>query len=88
MNPTMLSRVVRRLEESGLLIRRPDPEDGRAALVEATTDGRQLDDRIHSERDDVLNRIVEQLEPAERRALVDALPVLERIADALKPRRS
>ena len=88
MNPTMLSRVVRRLEEAGLLIRLADPVDGRAALVEATAAGRLLDEQIHSERNDVLHRIVDQLEPSERRALVAALPVLERIADSLKPRRS
>src|ERR1700685_4672919 len=31
MNPTMLSRVARRLEEAGLIHRHPHPVDGRAA---------------------------------------------------------
>ncbi len=39
MNPTMLSRVVWRLEDAGLLARRPDPRDRRAALVDATLAG-------------------------------------------------
>jgi DNA-binding MarR family transcriptional regulator len=39
MNPTMLSRVVWRLEDAGLLARRPDPRDRRAALVDATPAG-------------------------------------------------
>src|ERR1700728_588814 len=40
MNPTMLSRVVRHLEEGGLVARRADPDDKRAGFVEATAAGR------------------------------------------------
>jgi DNA-binding MarR family transcriptional regulator len=83
-----LSRVIRHLEEDGLVVRRPDPTDGRAGFVEATAAGRRLNQRIHSERTDVLNLVINQLEARERQALVEALPVLERIGEALKPRRS
>jgi DNA-binding MarR family transcriptional regulator len=39
MRPTSLSNYLRRLTESGLVRRRPDPADGRAALVSLTAKG-------------------------------------------------
>jgi DNA-binding MarR family transcriptional regulator len=88
MNPTMLSRVVRHLEEGGLVVRRADPDDKRAGFVEATPAGRRLDERIHTERTDALRRVIAHLEPDERSALTGVLPILERIASELSPVRS
>jgi DNA-binding MarR family transcriptional regulator len=87
MNPTMLSRVVWRLEDAGLLARRPDPRDRRAALVDATPAGRQLHERIRAERTDALSQLIEHLGADERAALDAALPVLEQLARDLKERR-
>jgi DNA-binding MarR family transcriptional regulator len=87
MNPTMLSRVVWRLEDAGLLARRPDPRDRRAALVDATPAGRKLHERIRAERADALSQLIEHLGVAEREALDAALPVLEQLARDLKDRR-
>ena len=87
MNPTMLSRVVWRLEDAGLLARRPDPRDRRAALVEATPAGRRLHELIRAERTDALSKLIEQLGDDERRALESALPVLEQLARDLKDGR-
>jgi DNA-binding MarR family transcriptional regulator len=87
MNPTMLSRVVWRLEDAGLLARRPDPRDRRAALVDATPAGRKLHERIRAERTDALSQLIEHLGAAEREALDAALPVLEQLARDLKDRR-
>jgi DNA-binding MarR family transcriptional regulator len=87
MNPTMLSRVVWRLEDAGLLARRPDPRDRRAALVDATPAGRRLHERIRAERTDALSQLIEHLDPDERDALDAALPVLEQLARDLKERR-
>ena len=87
MNPTMLSRVVWRLEDAGLLARRPDPRDRRAALVDATPAGRKLHEKIRAERADALSQLIEHLGVAEREALDAALPVLEQLARDLKDRR-
>ena len=87
MNPTMLSRVVWRLEDAGLLARRPDPRDRRAALVDATPAGRKLHERIRAERADALSQLIEHLGVAEREDLDAALPVLEQLARDLKDRR-
>lgn len=41
-HPTSVTSIARRLEESGLISRRPHPEDGRAVLAEITDEGRRL----------------------------------------------
>ena len=48
MNPTMLSRLVRDLEGDGLVQRKTDRVDRRAARVEATPAGRRLHERIRN----------------------------------------
>jgi|ERR1700728_171925 len=88
MNPTMLSRVARKLEDPGLIRRHPHPIDGRAALLEVTGSGRRLFERIRTERTDQLSLELAVFSDEERRLLVDALPVLERLAERLKDRRA
>jgi DNA-binding MarR family transcriptional regulator len=41
-HPTSVTSIVRRLEDSGLVVRRPHPQDGRAVLAEITPAGREL----------------------------------------------
>lgn len=84
MNPTMLSRVARKLEVPGLIRRHTHPVDRRAALLEVTTSGRRLFDRIRSERTDQLSVELEALDPEERQLVTEALPVLERLAEQLR----
>jgi DNA-binding MarR family transcriptional regulator len=86
LNPTMLSRVIAELTGAGLLQRVPDPEDGRAALVDATAAGRRLHKKIQHERNDVLSVLLADLDERRRGDLVDALAVLEEIAERLKDR--
>jgi len=88
MNPTMLSRIARKLEVPALIRRQPHPFDKRAALLEVTPAGRRLFERIRSERTDQLSVELEALGPEERGALLAALPALERLADQLKRRGS
>lgn len=84
LNPTLLSRAVGRLEEAGLLRRRPHPDDRRAVLVDVTAAGRRVHRRIRAERTDVLAAQLRALAEPDRAALLAALPVLERVADALE----
>ncbi len=83
-NPTMLSRVIADLAEQGLLERVSDPEDRRAALVEATTAGRRLAESIRAERTDALNLALDKLDEQERAQIEGALPALERLAEEIK----
>jgi DNA-binding MarR family transcriptional regulator len=88
LNPTMLSRVIAELGREGLVQRATDPADRRAALVEATEAGRRMREQILSERSDVLSVQLGALSAAERRALEEALPILEELAERLKGRRA
>jgi len=83
LNPTMLSRVVAQLTEAGLIRRTADPQDGRAALVQASAAGRRMRERIHVERTRALDAHVQELDDAQRAALWQALPVLEELAERL-----
>ena len=82
-NPTMMSRIVGKLEEAGLLHRHPDPDDRRAALVEPTTAGRELQRHVREERTRLLAEHLETLPAAHSDGLLDALPHLEALATAL-----
>jgi DNA-binding MarR family transcriptional regulator len=87
LNPTMLSRVIADLGDAGLVARTSDDGDRRAAWVEATDDGRHLAQRMRRERTDAVNEAMEELAPADRRLLEQALPALEQLAERLKDRR-
>lgn len=79
-NPTMLSRIVAKLEDAGLLRRRPDPDDGRAALVETTEAGLTLHRTLRDERTRLLTDRLAAM-PADRATqLLAALPALEALA--------
>jgi DNA-binding MarR family transcriptional regulator len=83
LNPTMLSRLIPKLEEAGLIRRLGVEGDRRVCRVEATAKGRRLLERIRTERNDALSKRLEQLGPAEREAVLVALPVLEELAERL-----
>jgi len=80
-NPTMLSRVVGRLDEIGLIVRTPDPDDLRSASVVATDEGRRVHDRILAQRAETVSMSAKRLSPEEYARLIQALPALERLAN-------
>ena len=84
LNPTMLSRVVGRLQELELIRRIPDPADLRSASVTSTEAGRAVDGRVKAQRASVVSECVDQLLAEEQEALSAALPALEALAEALK----
>ncbi len=87
-DPPTLSRAVSRLEEQGLFRRLPDPDDRRAATVEATAAGKRLQRRLRAARADSLRARLAELGEDERSLLHEALPALEAVADALKRQRA
>jgi DNA-binding MarR family transcriptional regulator len=86
LNPTMLSRILAVLVERGLVRRVPDPDDRRAALVEATAAGRKLRERMRREQSAKLAPLLDDLPAEERQAIVIALPALESLVELLKER--
>jgi len=83
MRPQSMAQTVRDLEAAGLVSRRPDPDDGRRALVELTALGRERVRAARAQRESRLSEILERdLTPAERETLREAVALLRRIADA------
>ncbi|WP_433135430.1 MarR family winged helix-turn-helix transcriptional regulator [Actinomadura nitritigenes] len=76
-----ITQLVTRLERDGLVERRPDPDDGRAVLVHITEAGRRIWRSRRADRARHLAPLVERLSGEQRRALVDALPALARLAE-------
>jgi DNA-binding MarR family transcriptional regulator len=84
LNPTMLSRMVPKLEEAGLLMRKEDPADKRACLIAATWKANSLLERVRSEREDALSQLLNELDELERQAIAAATPALEKLAERLR----
>ncbi|MGW0043231.1 MarR family winged helix-turn-helix transcriptional regulator [Rhodococcus sp. NPDC003348] len=80
LNPTMLSRVVGKLEGDGLLRRSADPADRRAARVQVTEDGEALHRRLRSERTQLFADALGRLPDEDADAVVAALPAIEALA--------
>ena len=75
------TRVIARLEESGLVDRTRDPEDGRSSLVAIAPAGRALLDRVRTRKDAYLSRRLRELTPDERATLDRAAAILERLLE-------
>jgi DNA-binding MarR family transcriptional regulator len=84
LNPTMLSRVVGKLVDADLVVRTPDPDDLRSGTLRSTSAGRARQKRVRARRAAAVARGAEGLTDAELRALVAALPALEKLADAVE----
>jgi len=84
LNPTMLSRIVKVLDERGLIRRLPDPSDMRAARVEVTPAGEQVHEQVREQRTQVLSEWLERLPIEIAEQLLAAVPALEQLAEAVK----
>lgn len=85
LNPTMLSRVVGKLEADGLFERSTDPGDRRAARVRVTEAGELLHRRLRGERTRLFTDALARLPLAEAQALRAALPAIESLAREIAP---
>jgi DNA-binding MarR family transcriptional regulator len=83
LNPTMLSRLIPKLEVAGVMRRLVAEGDRRVCRVEITARGRRLLERIRSERNDSLSRLLGELDDADRNTLVAAVPILEALAERM-----
>jgi DNA-binding MarR family transcriptional regulator len=84
LNPTMLSRVVGKLTELGLIQRDPNPDDLRAIRVEATDAGRHLHERVKLLRTEAIGTCLDQIPEKSAQTIINALPALEELAQALR----
>jgi DNA-binding MarR family transcriptional regulator len=81
--PQSMAQTVGDLESDGLVARRPDPADGRRALVELTARGRSVLAEDRERRDGWLaNAIDTDLSEREQLVLARAVALLARLAES------
>ncbi|HEX8768406.1 MAG TPA: MarR family transcriptional regulator [Jatrophihabitans sp.] len=83
LNPTMLSRVLSKLEASGLVVRSAAVADRRAVRVQTTPAGRSLQQRLRRQRSQLLAERLTGLPEGQAGQLLAALPALETLAEQL-----
>jgi DNA-binding MarR family transcriptional regulator len=84
-NPTMLSRVVGKLEEAELIQREVDADDRRAVRVAATAAGNKLRKRVLAQRSALLADRLARLPADTVEVVVAAIPALEALVAELAP---
>jgi DNA-binding MarR family transcriptional regulator len=83
MRPQSMAQTVGEMEAQGLVTRRPDPDDGRRALVELTDAGVGMLHASRAAREDWLAHALDrELDDRERALLRDALKLMARVAEA------
>lgn len=82
MRPQSMAQMLAELEEQDLIVRTPDPNDGRRALVALTGAGRATLAECRRQREGWLAGVLTQLSTAELETLIDALPLLRRLAES------
>ena len=79
--PQSMAQTVGELEADGLVERRPDPHDGRRALVELTTTGREVLNEDRSRRVGWLVQAIDELPKRDRAVLARATSIIGRLAE-------
>ena len=79
-NPTMLSRILGKLEEQGFVKRVADETDRRAIRVAVTAAGSRAHERARKVRTQLLEQLLAQLGTEDLEVLHAALPALEAMA--------
>jgi DNA-binding MarR family transcriptional regulator len=80
--PQSMAQTVNDLEAAGLVHRRPDPDDGRRALVELTEQGRLALAAERQRREGWLAEAIATLSPEEQAMLDRTVGLLRRLADS------
>jgi DNA-binding MarR family transcriptional regulator len=80
------TRILRGLEDDGLIERTPDPKDGRSALIALSGEGRERLRRLRQRKNAYLARRMRDLDPGEVATLERAAEILERLLEGDRPR--
>jgi DNA-binding MarR family transcriptional regulator len=83
-SPQSMGATLSALEARGLIGRRPDPQDGRSAVMSLTGAGLQtLRDRRNARAQQLTRALSAGFTPEELRTLMTAAPLIERLAQSL-----
>ena len=77
-----LSSAVSKLARDGLVLREPDPDDGRASVLRLTDAGIALVRRRHATRVDGLRRLADSLSESERETMSAAASMIHALVEA------
>ncbi len=81
MRPQLMAKIVRTLEDAGLIAGAPHPADGRKTVLDLTDAARDEFRTGRRAKEDWLTRVIEaEFDPAEIEQLAAAVVLLERIA--------
>lgn len=78
--PTM-SRVLGALDDQGLVVRTPDPQDARGVLITLSDTGRVRLDEIRTHRTALVARRLQRLDAEQRAVIRAALPAIEALLE-------
>jgi DNA-binding MarR family transcriptional regulator len=79
--PPSVTRSLNRLLELGYVSREPDPRDGRAYVIRLTASGAAHRQQLLRSREVWLTEHLKRLSAEDSRALIAALPALERLCE-------
>jgi DNA-binding MarR family transcriptional regulator len=80
--PQSMATIVAALDAHGLIRRAPDPDDGRRQVLTLTEAGRERAENDRKAREEWLARsLQDQFSERERRVIVEALSLLQRLTD-------
>jgi DNA-binding MarR family transcriptional regulator len=79
--PPSMTKVLANLEDRGLVVREQHPNDRRQAIIAITAEGAALLELERQSRDEWLSLRLAALTEAELALLLDAVPVLDRLAE-------
>jgi len=82
LTPPTVSVGVRRMEEAGLLERKPNPLDGRSVQFNLTPQGQSLQQQIQASHQQKFRRLLAGLTPQEQEVLLQLLERAIRAAEA------
>jgi len=82
LDPGYLSRLIQNFDEKGLITRKPLPSDRRQYQLSLTARGQQAFARLDRSSNDQVAAMLEVLAGEDRRRLVEAMAVIERLLDA------
>ncbi len=83
-----MSKIVESLEAQDLLVRVPDPLDGRVSMVEISPTGRKLIQKFRSASTRAIEGALDSLSAEEQQIIHESLPVLEKLSEILQTRQS
>jgi DNA-binding MarR family transcriptional regulator len=82
-SPQSIGATLQSLQAKQLIVRASDPDDGRRVVLSLTDAGRDIVHSKRTARTEQLTRALATLTPDERAALLQAIPLLERLGAEL-----